>query len=191
MEELFSTHLPDGERPDLQFCIFPHLREFLVIDQREYPPRVVLLNAADVFVEEFFRAVEAQFSESVREETDFPFAHLINLPLRVETAIRETAMSFILDRLGIGPEAEEDIPTVVVFIVSGGALEAHSERVLDGLRTLVRSHCGETAVTQWEKVLSRLVTEEASILQKQHLTQLTEALRGDSPDYFTLWEHRN
>ncbi|MDP6548973.1 MAG: hypothetical protein QF659_02730 [Dehalococcoidia bacterium] len=191
MDELFSTHLPDGERPDLQFCIFPHLREFLVIDQREYPPRVVLLNAADVFVEEFFRAVEAQFSESVREETDFPFAHLINLPLRVETAIRETAMSFILDRLGIGPEAEEDIPTVVVFIVSGGALEAHSERVLDGLRTLVRSHCGETAVTQWEKVLSRLVTEEASILQKQHLTQLTEALRGDSPDYFTLWEHRN
>ena len=191
MDELFSTHLPGGERPDLQFCIFPHLREFLVIDQREYPPRVVLLNAADVFVEEFFRAVEAQFSESVREETDFPFAHLINLPLRVETAIRETAMSFILDRLGIGPEAEEDIPTVVVFIVSGGALEAHSERVLDGLRTLVRSHCGETAVTQWEKVLSRLVTEEASILQKQHLTQLTEALRGDSPDYFTLWEHRN
>ena len=191
MEELFSTHLPDGERPDLQFCIFPHLKEFLVIDQREHPPRIVLLNAADVFVEEFFRAVEDQFSEAVREETEFTFAHLINLPLRVEMAIRETAMSFILDQLGVSPDAEEDIPTVVVFIVSGGALESHSERGLDGLRTLVRSHCGETAVAQWEKVLSRLVAEETDILQKLHVTQLTEALLGDSPDYFTLWEHRN
>jgi hypothetical protein len=53
MEELFSTHLPDGERPDLQFCIFPHLKEFLVIDQREHPPRIVLLDAADIFVEDF------------------------------------------------------------------------------------------------------------------------------------------
>ncbi len=191
MEELFSTHLPDGKRPDFQFCIFPHLKEFLVIYQRDHQPRIVLLNTADVFVEEFFKAVEAQFSESVREETDFPFAHLINLPLRAEMAIRETAMSFILDQLGVSPDAEEDMPTVVVFIVSGGALEANSERVLDGLRTLVRSHCGENVVAQWEKMLGRLVAEETSILQKLHFTQLAEALRGDSPDYFTLWEHRN
>jgi hypothetical protein len=191
MEELFSTHLPDGERPDLQFCIFPHLKEFLVIDRRERPPRIVLLNAADVFVEDFFRAVEDQFSEAVREETKFPFAHLINVPLRVEMAIRETAMSFILDQLGFGPDGADDNPTLVVFIVSGGALEAHSERVLDGLRMLVRSHCGETAMAQWEEVLSRLVAEETAILQELHQTQLTEALRGESPDYFTLWEHRN
>tara|TARA_B100000315_G_scaffold19748_2_gene17385 strand:+ start:3847 stop:4422 length:576 start_codon:yes stop_codon:yes gene_type:complete len=191
MEELFNTHLPDGERPDLQFCIFPHLKEFLVIDRREHPPRIVLLNAADVFVDEFYRAVESQFSEAVREETEFPFAHLIDVPLRVEMAIRETAMSFILERLGVVPEGDEDIPTLVVFIVSGGALEAHSETVLDGLRMLVRSHCGETAVAQWDEVLSRLVAEETGILQKLHQNQLTEALQGDSPDYFTLWEHRN
>ena len=191
MDGLFSAHLPDGERPDLQFCIFPHLKEFLVIDQREHPPRVVLLDAADVFVEEFFRAVEDQVSEAVREETKFPFAHLINVPLRVEMAIRETAMSFILDQLGVGADGMEDTPTLVVFIISGGALEAHSERVLDGLRLLVRTHCGESAATQWEDVLSRLVAEETAILQKLHQTQLAEALQGDSPDSFTLWEHRN
>jgi hypothetical protein len=106
-------------------------------------------------------------------------------------AIRETAMSCILDRLGVSPDGLEDNPTLVVFIVSGGALEAHSERVLDGLRRLVRTQCGETAMAQWESVLSRLVAEETAVLQKLHRTQLTEALRGDSPDYFTLWEHRN
>ena len=57
MEELFNAQLPDGERPDIQLCIFPHLREFLVIDLRPQQPRVLLLNTADVFNGEFFRSV--------------------------------------------------------------------------------------------------------------------------------------
>jgi hypothetical protein len=190
MEELFSTDLPDGQHPDIQLCIFPHLKEFLAIDQREGPPRILLLNAEEVFTEDFFKAVEAEFSEAVRAETEFPFAHLINLPLRQEEAIKETAMTFILERLGVGPDVES-VPTAVVFIVSGGALAAQSELVLDGLRQLLRANCGQPAVAEWEEVLSRLIIEENAVLQKLNRLELTEALQGDSPDYFTLWEHRN
>ena len=191
MEELFSAQLPDGKFPDLQFCIFPHLKEFLVIDLREEPPRILLLDTAEVFVEEFFRTVEAQFAEAAREETEFPFAHLINLPLRMEEAIRETAMTFILDQMGAHHDDVEQPPTVIVFIVSGGALGAHSEQVLEGLNNLLRKHCGEPAAAEWEEVLSRLVAEETAMLRTRQRFELTEALRGDSPDCFTLWENRN
>jgi hypothetical protein len=191
MEELFNAQLPGGERPDIQLCIFPHLREFLVIDLRPQQPRVLLLNTADVFNSDFYRSVEAEFSEALREETEFPFAHLINLPLRLEEAVRETAMTFILDRLGINTDGDEQIPTVVVFIVSGGALAVHSERVLDGLRELLRDRPAGPAPSAWDEVLSRLVSEENNFVQKLNRVELTEALSGDSPDYFTLWENRN
>lgn len=191
MEEMFNAQLPGGERPDIQLCIFPHLREFLVIDLRPQPARVLLLNTADVFNGEFFRSVEADFSEALREETEFPFAHLINLPLRLEEAVRETAMTFILERLGFRPDGDEQFPTVVVFIVSGGALAVHSERVLDGLRELLRDRSAGPAPSAWDQVLSRLVSEENEVLQKLNRVELTEAVKGDSPDFFTLWENRN
>ena len=50
MDELFNSQLPDGQRPDIQLCIFPHLKEFLVVDLREDPKRVLLMNTGDVFV---------------------------------------------------------------------------------------------------------------------------------------------
>ena len=190
MEDLFNTQLPGGEQPDIQLCIFPHLKEFLVIDLREEPASVSLLNSTEVFTNEFFNAVEEEFSESIRAETEFPFAHLINLPMRLEESIREAAMTFILNRLGVGTNAES-MPTVIVFIVSGGALAAQSDLVLNGLKQLLRSHCGEPAVTRWESALSRLINDENAILQKLNRNELAEALTGDSPDYFTLWENRN
>jgi hypothetical protein len=191
MEELFKGQLPEGESPDLQLYIFPHLQEFLTIDLREGQPQVLLLNTADVFDEEFFRSVEAEFSEAVREESQFPFAHLINLPLRLEEIIRGVAMTSILEWLGIDPDDEEQVPSVVVFVISGGALTMHSEKLIESLRNFLSSFSEESAVAQWTDVLSRLVSEENAAIQKINQQELIEALRGDSPDYFTLWENRN
>jgi len=190
MKDLFNTQLPGGERPDIQLCIFPHLTQMLVIDQRGGGSNISLLNASDVFTTEFFKAVEEDFSESLRAHTHFPFAHLINLPMQLEETIRDTVMSFILDRLGVTQDSEE-FPTVIVFIVSGGALTAQPEQVLEGLKKVLRDHCGEAAVEEWQGELSRLIAEESAILQTVSSQELNEALKDDSPDYFTLWENRN
>ena len=190
MKDLFNTQLPDGERPDIQLCIFPHLTEMLVIDQRGEAADIFLLNASEVFTAEFFKAVEEEFSETLRAHTHFPFAHLINLPMQMEETIRDAVMTSILDRLGVTQDADE-FPTVIVFIVSGGALTAQPEQVLEGLKTILRDHCGEAAVEEWQGDLSRLIAEESAALQSVTAQELNEALRDDSPDYFTLWENRN
>jgi len=191
MQEMFNTQLPGGERPDIQLCIFPHLKEFLVLDIRESNTQVLLLNSSEIFVEDFFATVETEFSQILREENDHPFAHMIDLPMMVDELVRNTAMTAILNRLGIHVHHEDDVPTVIVFIVSGGALTSQSDIVLDGLRNLLKEHSGDETVAQWEGTVSRLVAEEGEALQRQNQQELTATLGGQSPDYFTLWENRN
>jgi len=191
MEQLFNSQLPSEGRPEIQLCIFPHLQEFLVIDSREEDPQVFLLNTDDVFGDEFYRAVESEFSEALRSSSQFPFSHLINLPIAIEESVRDIAMTFILHRLGVPVDEEDEIPSVVVYVVSGNALATHTGRVLDGLQGLIHSRYDNSETDKWELTISNLVERETAILQELNEQQVTQALKGDSPDYFTLWESRN
>ncbi len=191
MEELFKGQRPEGERPDIQLYIFPHLQEFITVDLRETVPQVSLLNTGELFNEEFFRCVETEFSEAIREGTEFPFSHLMNLPMRLEEAIRGMAMNFILERLGMDPEDEEELPSVLVFVISGGALSLHSEKLVKSLQEFLRGHSDAAALSEWSAVITRLVEEESVVLKKLSQQDLAEAIPGDTPDYFTLWENRN
>ena len=191
MEELFQGQWPEGERPDIQLYIFPHLQEFITVDLRETVPQVSLLNTGDLFNEEFFRCLESEFSQAIREGTDFPFSHLMNLPMRLEESIRGMAMNFILERLGMDPEDEEELPSVLVFVISGCALSLHSEKLVKSLQEFLGNHADATALSEWSAVITRLVEEECVVLKKLSQQDLAEAVPGDTPDYFTLWENRN
>lgn len=191
MDELFDSPLPGGQRSDIQICIFPHLREFLTVDLRDGGPNVTLMDTSEIFTPEFFKSVEEEISAAVRDHGDFPFAHLINLPMRLEEAVRETAMTYILERLGVHLDDDEDFPTVVVYIITGGALQMHRQLVLDGLKDLLKDRSGKSVASQWEPELNRLVQEEHLILKDLSSQDLADAVQSDSPDYFTLWENRN
>jgi hypothetical protein len=191
MEQLFNPELPGGGRPDIQLCIFPHLPEFLVVDSRAENPQVLVLNTDDVFDDEFYRTVESEFSESLRSPGEFVFSHLINLPILVEETVRDIAMTLILDRLGVQVDDEDEIPSVVVYVVSGGALSTHTGKILEGLKDLIHSSFKGSESDWWEHTITDLVQRETAILKKLNEQQVAEALKGDSPDYFTLWESRN
>ena len=191
MAQLFNPLLPGGGSPDIQLCIFPHLPEFLVIDSREENPQVMLLKTDDVFDEEFYRTVESEFSDTLRSSSEFLFSNFINLPVSIEESVRDIAMTFILNRLGVQMDDEDEIPSVVVYVVSGGALASHAGMILDGLTDLIRSRSKEAELDHWQKTIAGLVERETTIIQKVNEQQMEDALNGDSPDYFTLWESRN
>lgn len=201
MEQFFNPAHPEAGFPDLQLCIFPHLREFLVFDSRAGRRQVQSLNVDDVFGDDFFRAVEHEFSHALREMGDYPFAHLMNLTMHFEEAIREVAMMFILERLGVrmggdpdfpGSEINDaDLPTVVVYVITGGALSAHSDAVLSALRELLQRPGSNESLPDWERRFARLVAQESEIMQRLNRQELTQAVRGESPDYFALWDNLN
>ena len=188
MDEIFDTPLPDGQRTDIQICIFPHLKEFLTVDLREDGVQVNLLNTDDIFSDRFFKSVEEEISISVKDQGDYPFSHLINLPMMLEEAVRETAMTYILDHMGVHLDDEEEFPTVVVYIISGGALAMHSDKVLEGLQSLLKDRSGNSVAGNWEHVLNRLIGEENRILQELARQDLTEAVHSQTvgnPLFFT------
>ncbi len=191
MDDMFKGYLPEGEHPDIQIYIFPHLHEFLAIDQREGDPHVTLLETGETFGEGFFETVEHEFAHAIREADSFPFAHLMNLPLRLEEIIRGVAMNFILDRLGIDSDDEEEAPSIVVFVISGGALAMHSEKLVESVRELLGSFPEQPGMGEWKDALLRLVSQENQAMQEVNQQELSEALASESPDYFSLWENRN
>ena len=198
MEQLFNSGPFEEGLPDLQLCIFPHLREFMVFDSRPGEPRVRVLDTDDILGDEFFSAVEAEFSHALRHTGEFPFAHIMSLTMHFEETVREIAMSFILDRLGVKLHAEpgtdinpDDLPGVVVYVISGNAAAAHSEVVLGALRALLENGDEDQPLAEWEDKLTDMVNRESEITQRLSREELAEAIRGESPDYFTLWDNLN
>ncbi len=151
----------------------------------------MLLNTDDIFDEEFYRTVEAEFSETLRSSSDFLFSHFMNLPVSIEESVRDIAMTFILDRLGVQVDNEDEIPSVVVYVVSGGALTSHAQNILDGLKELIHSSFQGPESDRWGETIADLVERETVIMQKVNEQQMADALKSDSPDYFTLWKSRN
>ena len=122
----------------------------------------------------------------------------MNITMHFEEVIREVAMSVILEHLGVQMHGEsgEDIsaaelPGVVVFVLTGGAVSAHSEIVMEALRALLEKDSNIESLREWEAKLADMVAEETQITQRLSREELAEAIRGDSPEYFTLWENLN
>ena len=70
------------------------------------------------------------------------------------------------------------------------SITQQAEKILDGLKDLIPSSRGPEA-DHWENTIADLVERESIIMQKVNEQQMEDALKGDSPDYFTLWESRN
>ena len=201
MEQFFNPAHPDAGFPDIQLCIFPHLREFLVFDTRLGQPQVRSLSTDEVFGDEFFRAVEHEFSHALREMGDYPFAHLMNVTMHFEEAIREVAMMFILERLGVklgggpdflGPDDHDfEMPSVVVYVVTGSTVSAHTDVVLNALQELLLNPSADESLPDWKQRVAEMAAQESEIMQRLNREDLMQALKGDAPDYFALWDNLN
>ena len=189
-EELSGGPLPNGRQPDITLAIFPHLREFIAIDLRRSPAEILLLSADDVFNEDYYRAVESEFSASLREGADHPFAHMMNIPTHVDEIVRGVAMNSILDRLGVEFHDEENLPEVVVFVISGPILAAPVDQLVAGFNDLLTDRAGAEDAERWSATVRELIVKEASAIPANS-EALGESLTGDALDPYMIWQNRN
>jgi hypothetical protein len=190
MEELFGKDETSTEQMDICLWVFPHLREFLAVDLREDAPRVSLLSASDVFGDPFLEKLEQGFCRLLRERPEYPFVHLMDLPLRLEELVRETGMLSVLDRLGRRGDPDE-FPTVAVYVISGMALSMSEEQVSSAFRAALREKANPQVVGDCSRILSQLILREHEVVKRIDHQELRESLENQSPNFFTLWERRN
>ncbi len=189
-EELSGGPLPNGRHPEITLAVFPHLREFLVIDTRTPQVEVTVLATDSVFNDEYYRAVESEFGSLLREGEDRPFLYLMHLPAQLDDILRGVAMNFILDRLGVNFHDEENLPEVVVFVISGPTLAIPKEQLVDGFAEMLSNRLEPAELERWKRKLGELIQMEAESFPPTSDT-LGETMTGDSLDPYYLWQNRN
>lgn len=190
MEELFDAGPGRSEHVDINLWIFPHLREFLAVDLRWDDPRVRIMDSSEVFSDTFYQRMEDGFGWMLREGTDYPFAHLIELPLRVEELVQDAGMLMVLDCLGRTGGGDE-LPTVAVYIVSGAALGMNEEQIFSAFDSIVASRAEPLFVDDCSRMLKDLIAREHEVVKRLDRQELSQSLEDRSPNFFTLWERRN
>ncbi|HCG91473.1 MAG TPA: hypothetical protein DEZ08_06510 [Dehalococcoidia bacterium] len=191
MEELFWDQLLPQNDPDIELCIFPHLKEFIAIDLRFQDPVVELLDTSDVFDNDFSLCVEQEISEFLKDNQSFPFAHLINLPNKIEEIVRGVAMTFVLNALDIDIDDEENVPSIVVYVINGGSLSEHSDQLVKYLTKQCEYSNKNFEDNDWAEVIYSLRDREKQEFDNITKLKSYEAFNLESLDYFTFWENRN
>ena len=178
------------EHADVSICIFPHLQDFIVIDIRdELPgrPQVRLLKTNAVLKEEFYTEVESSFSQLLREQEQ-PFANLLALPDHLEALVRESALKAILEMINADvPDAE--LPQIAILLFTGPALYMNSTQLTDAIQRLFERELDSSIITECVEMVEKLLAQEKKIFQTQEEERLREMIKGQSSEYFTLWEN--
>ena len=190
-DELSGGPLPNGRYPDITLAIFPHLREFLVVDTRDRQQAMISVMPTDsVFNDEYYRAVESEFGSLLREGGDRPFLHLMHLPGQLDDILRGVAMNFILDRLGVNFHDEDNLPEVVVFVISGPTLAIPKDQVVDGFSEMLSGRLAPGDLERWKRELSELIQLETEAFPTTNEV-LGETMTEESLDPLYIWQNRN
>ena len=190
-DELSGGPLPNGRYPDITLAIFPHLREFLVVDTRDRQQAMISVMPTDsVFNDEYYRAVESEFGSLLREGGDRPFLHLMHLPGQLDDILRGVAMNFTLDRLGVNFHDEDNLPEVVVFVISGPTLAIPKDQVVDGFSEMLSGRLAPDDLERWKRELSELIQLETEAFPTTNEV-LGETMTEESLDPLYIWQNRN
>jgi hypothetical protein len=177
------------EQADLSFCIFPHLKDYVVLDTRKSladGPQVHVFSADEVYDAAFYRSLERGFSELLHER-DQPFVTLMSLSANVEAMMREQGMQAMLRALGERAPVEEP-PEVAIVIFAGPLLESTHDQVRAVVARLVGPLAMQDFVTRATDMLVKLATQEREVSRRDRDEHVQRGLVEGNEGFMTLWE---
>ena len=181
-----------GKDSQLTLCIFPHLREFVVVDARaDLPerPRISTFEIDEVLERSFYDGIEGDFASLLRQPQN-PFLSLMSIPQEVEGMVRSHVLRAILSKVNsdLPGEPVESSGSVAVLFFTGPLLGMGEEELSRAARELfgdtLPAELVETCIEQM-CLLARREREAETALSK---TDLPSLIKGESDRYVTLWE---
>jgi len=182
----------DDTRSDLTLCIFPHLREFVVVDARAgLPdrPRVCTLAVDEVLADNFYTEVEREFA-SLLKRGESPFLTLMSISQEVEGMVRARVHRSILSRVNsdVDREAGDGSAGVAVVFFTGPLLAMDRAQLHHAAAELFGDSLPADLVDTCVEQVSALVRAEKEADTTASRTDLPGLIRGEGSRYVTLWE---
>ncbi len=183
-----------GKNSGLTLCIFPHLREFVVVDARaDLPerPRISTFGIDEVLGRDFYADVEGDFASLLRQ-SDNPFLSLMSVSQEVEGMVRTHVLRAILSKVNSDLEGEtaEALSSVAVLFFTGPLLRMGERELCGAAKELfgdaLPAEMVEACVEQMCLLAGREREAEAALSK----TDLPSLIKGESRRYVTLWESR-
>jgi len=185
---MFESDRPTAE---IMLCIFPHLKEFVVVDARpDRPggPTVLNLSLSNVLGEKFFTDLETDFSKIIRRH-DIGFLELMAIPQQVEAVIRSVSLRRIVEELGIPEPVSGDQPgSVGVLFFAGSLLSFDSYQLRGALREMFAVKLGPIVFDELCEQLLAMADQERKSVSGNTPKDLAGLITGSSAQYVTLWE---
>ena len=185
--------LNNPEATNLALCIFPHLKEFAVIDLRESNNEdlpIKIFNSNEILDDHFFSLMEGEFRKLLKND-EFPFLNLIGLPQNIENLIRTHTLSSILDILKTSNNTFNDISTIAVLFFSGRILDISNEELEKLFENLFQDRLTSTQINKSIEKISKLISSERDTQKKLIKNDLYGIITGKNESFATLWERGN
>ncbi len=175
------------ESADIHVCIFPNLEEFMVIDVRDPgEPDLRLASVHDLLSEGYLSELEREFSKLLRAEGP-PFVNLMLLAARVQEMVTERGVARLIEVLS-GGTADGEPPRVALFLAAGPVLTMSDDDLSLAFDAFFSNVTPAGFAARCDAAFKRLLTLEKQYLQEQHKDELRRAVRGESDQFFTLWQ---
>lgn len=191
MDERRDRHYEEGASPvDVALCIAPHLRDFLVVDQRHAlpgRPRVQLVSADNVYDEQFYHEIEEQFSDMLRQREQ-PFLTLLSLPQATESVVRQESLAAILRAITEDGQPNVETARISVLFVGQEMLSSSEAALEQAVRDVLGSEADSDTIGEAFEQLKALVDRERRATERTREDWLREAITGDSEDFLTIWQ---
>lgn len=179
---------------EITLCLFPHLKEFLVVDTRKQlpdGPAVRLLSFKDVFNEEFMKSVEKGFSDLLRRK-DVGLMEMIGMPQEVETLVRAESLKRVLHLMdaAAGISSARPVEGIGVLFFTRGLLSIKPDQLEVAMRELFGSALPPGQIGTLKSELARLIEAEKKAEEGAMQSEVSRLITGKGGPFLTLWENQ-
>jgi hypothetical protein len=176
---------------DIHVCIFPHMDEFILLDFRDDEhPTYRVVPASELLTPQYYKEIEKEF-HTFLYSGEAPFVNMMTLPQRLELFLRSQGMRRLTNILPTGAADASDEPRVSIFLASGPLVDMSNEDLVELLDNFFEDGPPKEFVKDYGATFLRLLEQERVRIKAQALDELRRAVKGQSNQFFTLWQDRS
>ncbi|MFL2664644.1 MAG: hypothetical protein ACJ0G8_01580 [Dehalococcoidia bacterium] len=179
----------ENKNSDITLCIFPHLKEFLVIDTRldkEQIDENSILNLSldNLLNDKFHNNVIVQFSKQIKSNS-IDFMKLMSLPQKIERIIRNEIIKSIINELGI---VEDNSSQIGIIFFNKEIIQLSKDQLINALVEVFADKTDNFFIEILSDKIMKLIKLEADFIKGNYKSNIENIISENDSSYMTLWK---